>query len=222
MKTKWLHKESNEKCIVFFNGWGCDENPFLKMESNDYDVFMCYDYKDILPPKELERLFSNYEEVTLIAWSLGVYVANMVCLQWKDLFAKCMAINGTLQPIDNLKGIPPAIYQGTIDGLNERNLGKFWLRMCGNKSNFDNFKSEKPNRDLTDQKDELVKLQEIVQNHYVDWNIFDSIFLGGNDMIFPFENLKMAWEDNSAVTINDEAPHFCFYLWDSWDDLMKE
>lgn len=222
MRIEWLHKFENEKCILFMNGWACDATAFQFMNSKEYDVLMCFDYRDILIPKELERLFENYQEVNLVAWSLGVYVANMTCSNWKDLFACKIAINGTLQAIDNLKGIPAATFQGTIDGLNSRTIDKFWLRMCGGKIGYDRFKKQLPQRDINEQKEELIILQEVIQNHFVDWNIYDSVLLGKNDHIFPFENLENAWSEQRNLIIKENTPHFCFYSWDSWDDLMKE
>ncbi|WP_461643051.1 pimeloyl-ACP methyl esterase BioG family protein [Labilibaculum euxinus] len=222
MKSEWLHKSANEKCILFMNGWGCDANPFQSINSKEYDVLMCFDYRDILIPKQVERLFENYQKVHLVAWSLGVYVANMLYHQWKDLFASKIAMNGTLQAIDNLKGIPPAIFQGTINGLNSRTIEKFWLRMCGGKNGFDRFKMQMPQRNVEDQKEELIVLQELVQNHFIDWNVYDSVLLGQNDLIFPFENLENAWREQNNIIKMENTPHFCFYSWNSWDDLMEE
>jgi biotin synthesis protein BioG len=204
------------------NGWACDGTPFHPINSKEYDVLMCFDYRDILIPKQVERLFENYQEVHLVAWSLGVYIANMTCYKWKELFASKTAINGTLQAIDNLKGIPPSTFQGTIDGLNSRTIGKFWLRMCGGKTGYDLFKKQLPQREIAEQKEELIILQELIQNHFIDWNLYDSVLLGENDLIFPFENLKNAWSEQENVIIKENTPHFCFYSWDSWDDLMRE
>ncbi len=222
MKIEWLHKSAKDKCIVFMNGWGCDANPFQFMQSDNYDVLMCYDYRDILLPKEIERLFENYQEVHLISWSLGVFVGNLVCSQWKNLFSSTLAINGGLQPIDNLKGIPPSIFQGTIDGLSEKSIEKFWFRMCGGKDNFSLFKNQMPERNITDQKEELIILQDVIQNHYTDWNIYQTVILGNKDLIFPFENLLNGWSEHKNLIKKDGMPHFCFYEWNSWDDLMRD
>ena len=221
MKISWLHKNANEKCILFMNGWGCDAQPFTKLASHQYDVLVCYDYHDILSPKEIERIFENYREVHLVAWSLGVYVSNLVLFKWKALFASKIAINGTLQPIDNLRGIPPAVFKGTINGLNQKNLEKFWMRMCGGKKAYEQFRLNLPQRGLEDQKEELIILQNVIQNHLVEWNLFDTALLGTNDMIFPFENLQNAWDQNMRVIEKEGFPHFCFYNWDSWDEILE-
>jgi len=221
MKTKWIHKNSKDKCILFMNGWGCDENPIKTLSTEEYDVLSCYDYRDILMPKEVNRLFENYTEVHLVAWSLGVYVSNLILNQSKDLFSSKIAINGTLSPIDNLKGIPPAVFQGTIDGLNDRNLEKFWMRMCGGRSAFNLFKTNKPQRKLEEQKEELITLQNIIQNHFIDWNIFDLVLIGKSDAIFVSDNQKNAW-DNTLEKVERNYAHFCFNSWESWDELIED
>lgn len=221
MKTKWLHKASKNKCILFFNGWSCDEKPLQHLTSEEYDVLSCYDYKDILLPKEVNRLFENYEKVYLITWSLGVYVANLLLKARKGLFTDTIAINGTLHPIDNLKGIPPAVFQGTIDGLNSKSLEKFWMRMCGGKSAFTHFKSNVPNREFDDQLLELKELQKLIQNHFVDWNIYNKALIGKQDLIFSADNQKLAWEESIDI-LDREYPHYCFDKWNSWDEIIED
>ncbi|PXY01916.1 DUF452 domain-containing protein [Marinifilum breve] len=221
MKTKWLHKASKKKCILFFNGWSCDEKPLQHLTSEEYDVLSCYDYKNILLPKEVDRLFENYEKVYLITWSLGVYVANLLLKSSKGLFADAIAINGTLHPIDNLKGIPPAVFQGTIDGLNSKSLEKFWMRMCGGKSAFTHFNSNAPKREFDDQLLELKELQKLIQNHFVDWNIYNKALIGKQDLIFSADNQKLAWEESIDI-LDREYPHYCFDKWNSWDEIIED
>jgi biotin synthesis protein BioG len=221
MKTKWLHNNSKEKCILFFNGWSCDETPFSQLLSEEYDVLMCYDYRDILQSKEIKRLFENYEEIYLLAWSLGVYVANLLMKDRKNLFADAIAINGTVHPIDNLKGIPPAVFQGTISGLNEKNLEKFWMRMCGGKSAYQHFHANLPKRDLDDQLKELLELQSIIQNHFTDWSIYNKALIGNKDFIFSADNQRNAWSKDT-VSIERDYPHYCFDNWNTWDEIIED
>lgn len=221
MKTKWLHKTSKKKCILFFNGWSCDEKPLQHLTTKEYDVLSCYDYRDILLPKEANRLFENYDKVYLIAWSLGVYVSNLLLRTRKSLFADAIAINGTINPIDNLKGIPPAIFQATIDGLNLKSLEKFWMRMCGGKSAFTHFKSNVPTREFDDQLLELKELQKLIQNHFVDWNIYNKALIGKQDLIFSADNQKLSWKESIDI-VEREYPHYCFDKWNSWDEIIED
>ena len=47
MKYKWLNRNNNQKLIVFFNGWGIDENIVKHLDCEDYDVLMFYDYNTL-------------------------------------------------------------------------------------------------------------------------------------------------------------------------------
>ena len=220
MNTKLLHANNNEQCILFMNGWGCDENLISHLNSNYCDVLVCSDYRDILVPNEIERLFENYSEVHLVAWSFGVYVSNLIYPQYQSLFSQKIAINGTIYPVDNSKGIPPAIFQGTLDHFNESNREKFWLRMCGGKAEYNNFKKNPPLCTIEEQKSELIELQSIIKNHKTNWNLFEQALIGANDLIFVPENQKNAWSKNTQIILKD-YPHYCFNRWDSWDEIIQ-
>ena len=45
-----------------------------------------------------------------------------------------VALNGTVTPVDDLKGIPQQVFEGTLEGLNESTLEKFIRRMRLQKS----------------------------------------------------------------------------------------
>jgi len=220
MHLKYLHKNNSSKLILFMSGWGCDEMPFLRLNSDDYDFLMCYDYRDLNQIKELREELKAYDECHLIAWSLGVFVSSILFKDDKELFQTCQAMNGSLSPIDDEKGIPAAIFQGTIDGLNEKGRDKFFMRMCGGRSGYANFVKHQPQRLVEDQKEELICLQNMILKEAITWDIFDKVLLSSRDMIFPFKNLEKAWESKSQKTIVD-LPHFCFQAWNSWDEILE-
>ena len=47
MKTVWLQRGSRRQALVFFAGWGMDERPFRRLTSSQYDVCVCFDYRDL-------------------------------------------------------------------------------------------------------------------------------------------------------------------------------
>ena len=59
MKYKWLNRRENKKIILFFNGWGMDENVVKHLDSEDYDVLMFFDYKTLDTDFDL---LNNYSE----------------------------------------------------------------------------------------------------------------------------------------------------------------
>ena len=124
----WLNKkEDNKKLILFFNGWGMNETPVNHLESEDCDILILYDYSD-LSFDFAEFDFSKYKEKNLIAWSMGVYVANLFKDVFKD-FNKKVAINGTCKMIDNDYGIAKKIYDITIKLFGEKTCEKFIQNM---------------------------------------------------------------------------------------------
>ena len=121
MQYKWLNKKDNKNLIVFFNGWGMDEKVVKHLNYDDFDVLTFYDYRSF----ELDNFdFSKYENKILIAWSMGVYVCNYFYEQFKN-FDSFVAVNGTQKPIDENYGIPPMIYNLTVDNFNELSCYKF-------------------------------------------------------------------------------------------------
>jgi len=202
------------------SGWGCDEQPFLNIGSDDYDVLMCYDYRDLENASALMEKIEAYQECHLMAWSLGVFVSSLLFKNHNNLFTSSLAINGSLSPIDAEQGIPPAIFQGTIDGLNEKGRDKFFMRMCGGRTGYAAFAENQPQRLLADQKEELICLQNMILNQRITWDIFDKVLISSRDMIFPYKNLEKAWENKSDKLIID-LPHFCFGNWTRWDEIME-
>ncbi len=202
------------------SGWGCDDIPFRKIDSQDYDVLMCYDYRDLSNVSDIIEELKHYQEQHLIAWSLGVYASSILFKDHKDLFISTLAINGSLSPINDEKGIPSAIFQGTIDGLDKRGRDKFFMRMCGGRSGFADFSKHQPQRSVEDQKEELICLQNMILDRSITWDIFDKVLLSSRDMIFPFKNLEKAWEGKSQKNVLD-LPHFCFSEWNEWDSILE-
>jgi len=150
----------------------------------------------------------------VVAWSMGVWVANSVAPRLKGTIVKRIAINGTCAPLHDTLGIPRANFQATHDGFDERNREKFFLRMCGSKAVYDVFKNYMPQRSVENQKQELKYfLDHATNDQPMQW---DEVIIGTGDKIFPFENLKTAWLSHKNVKTID-APHYPFYLWQSWE-----
>lgn len=88
---------------------------------------ICYDYRtldfDTSP-------LTGYTVIDVVAWSMGVWAASQVLSKVSLPIRRRIAINGTPFPIDEKRGIPPAIFMGTLEGLNEASLRKFQRRMC--------------------------------------------------------------------------------------------
>lgn len=191
MKQEFTVKQGNTKLILIFAGWGMDSNPFREIRLDGYDIAVVWDYRDM----QLDTSpFAVYSDIYLFAWSFGVYTAARALAATELSPTVKIAVNGSLNPIDDNEGIPTAIFQGTLDNLSERNLDKFYRRMCKNSADFAEFDSHRPRRDLTELKDELSAIAAMAAEKdspiVTDW---DRAVISGNDRIFPVENLRRSW-----------------------------
>ena len=211
MQFKWLKKENNKKLIVFFNGWGMNETPVQHLNSEDFDILMLYDYRNVdFDLKQFD--FDKYDEKYLICWSMGVYSANLFKNELKN-FDKKIAINGTNKVIDDDFGIPKKIYKVTVKFLNADSLDKFIKNM------FDGGKLN-PNititRTLEELKDELISIQNIELNDELK---FDKAIISSNDRIIPTKNQLNFWQNKAEYKLINST-HCPFDTLNSWRDII--
>ncbi len=203
---QYLHPKSNEKLLLFFAGWGMDEQPFLHYSPVGKDLIVAYSYTDLLLD---ESLLAGYREIEVFAWSMGVWAAATVLPELQNSnypISTCTAINGTPFPIDDEKGIPAQLFKGTLDTLSDKTLEKFRFRMCGSKDLFNYFLERAPQRDIEDLRSELIAIEKTASTKSPTAFQWHQAYIGKEDRIFHVENQKRAWSD-TAYTIID-ATHY--------------
>lgn len=212
MQYFWLNqKKENKKLILFFNGWAMNETPVKHLKTEDFDVLVLFDYRNV--DFNLAQFdFSKYAEKYLVCWSMGVYVCNLFKKELED-FNKKIAINGTTKIIDDNFGIPEKIYKITVKFLNEDSCDKFIKNM------FDNGKLN-PNititRTLEELKDELISIQKIELNEEMD---FDCALVSSNDRIVPTKNQINFWTDKVEIK-EIQSTHCPFEKFQTWRELL--
>ncbi|WP_348673531.1 pimeloyl-ACP methyl esterase BioG family protein [Duncaniella dubosii] len=203
MKHKFVKHAGSRRLLLIFAGWGMDSNPFEHVSRPGYDTMVVWDYRELTPDW---TAVSGYEEIALIAWSMGVYAASMTIHAIRHKITAAIAVNGTLTPVDNLRGIPEAIYEGTAAGLDERSLKKFFRRMCGDRATTDHFMSAAPQRAASELVDELHAIYPepwFANPKVSDW---DRAVIGRDDAIFPACNQQRAWEGTPLTVV--DRPHY--------------
>ncbi len=204
MKYKWLNKNSNQKLIIFFNGWGMDESVVKHLDVEDYDVLMFYDYNTLENDFDW-KLLSIYHEKNLIAWSMGVMIGSNFSFILKNGIS--VAINGTLKPINTEFGIHPRIYDSTIKGFDEKNREKFINSMFETKIEV-NCK-----RDITDQRSELIAIKSYQADETFEYN---KILISDNDKIIPTKSQVKYW----GIEPNLKGGHCPFFQFEKWGELL--
>lgn len=212
MKQVYIINEKYPRLLLFFAGWGANETPFKEYLPEDSDYMVCYDYRDLTFDSQV---LLGYKEVNVVGWSMGVWAASQVLgqiiesrtqLGSKTLqdseaqpgsnfpcIKKATAINGTPFPIDEERGIPPAIYHGTLEGLSDASLHKFLRRMCANSGEFRKFLAVTPRRPLEELREELAAIEKTytTQPAYpFGWN---RAVVATEDRIIPPDNQRKAW-----------------------------
>lgn len=214
MKHFWLKKEESSKLILFFAGWGMDENSVKHLSVTDYDVLIVYDYSDLA----FEEDFSSYAEVTLIAWSMGVLAASLVCEKIK--IDKAIAINGTQNPIDVKFGINPKMYQLTLENLTEDTRDKFFQNMFFDEKEYEKF--QKPHRNIENQRKELANLQKLAfENQDLNFD-FDYAIISVQDKIIPSKNQENFWQTKKVKVVKLNSGHYPFFKLNSLEEIINE
>jgi biotin synthesis protein BioG len=219
MKFKWIQKSNAPNLILFFNGWGMDEHALCQMSDTKFDVLMAYQYQK--PNDVLQFDLQQYSKLYLVAWSMGVAMAKEFLNHTNFTFCQTVAINGTLSPIDDNNGIPTAIFDGTLRNYSEPTRAKFGKRMFGELSKQSNDRLYQSQRSTPELLEELIWLKSKFEKTTTEQiKLFDKVIIGTNDLIFPYQNQKNAWNKHESVH-EWTCPHFPFFHLNHWETILS-
>jgi hypothetical protein len=200
--------QQNGKLLLFFAGWGMDEHPFMGYDTPGYDLAIVYGYDTLSLD---ETALKPYSGIKVVAWSMGVWAASQWLQDKKYAVAESIAINGTHFPVDDRRGIPCGIFEGTLNGLDENTLYRFRRRMCGSGDALKRFLDNAPQRSIESLKRELTSIGESTLRLPPSQFEWSTVYIGGHDRIFPVANQMNAWEGANCI-MTDEA-HYPAGLW---------
>ncbi|EAJ6966766.1 DUF452 family protein [Campylobacter sp. 2014D-0259] len=203
MKYEFLCKNpDSKKLIVVFGGFASHPSHFSHLKS-DKNMILFYNYENF----DLNFDFKAFDELFLIAFSMGVCVANKVL---KELnFKQKIAINGTNLGIDKSKGIHPAIFKKTLQNFKLEHFKKALFKERKSLAKDFIFKDEKA------LKIELEKLFDFALIKQEENLLWDKVYSSKEDEIFPPNALKNSFKN---LIFLDE-PHFAFFHFKTWDEL---
>lgn len=216
--NQYWQKKNSSKLLLFFNGWGNDELPLKHIVSEDKDVLILSDYTNA----EAFQLSiaESYEEVYVIAWSMGVMVANEILRKQNINICRSVAVNGSVNSVHNEIGIPEKIYLLTLNTLSEKSVHMFQRNMCVQKNAYQFYMENKPARSFESQKAELGYLYKFSEKCSVDNFIFTHAIIGTKDKIFPVDNLRKMWSDIFVKEM--DAPHYLFAEIRTFEELLND
>ena len=216
MQYHWLKNTGKNNLIIFFTGWSFDYKPFEFLNSDEYDVLMFYDYKDLSLPN---IDYDKYNKKILISWSMGVFAAYYLKDKLPD-FDKKIAINGTPYPIDDMKGIPHRTFDLTLKYAETGLKGKFYENVFSNDKFLEIYLKNPVQRSVENRIEELVALDKFIKNALITYDdkFYNIAIVGEKDKIIPAKNQLNMWQDLAKVI---DCGHFPFYKYSSWDELCK-
>lgn len=221
-KHKWLHRRQNRKLLLFCNGWGMDEYPLTLLKSHEWNVLMFYDYVDLksVHSPTIKALFINYEEIILVAWSMGVWAGQQLFFHHRECLKAALALNGTLCPIDDRFGIPVKVVQATLESFGGNQRKKFYHRMCRKNAIYSTFLKYQPLRSVDNQKKELAYLLATVNRTEKMESIYSCAHVADQDYIIPTAHQLDCWPERLVRRV--KGYHFPFFSYQSWDELVME
>jgi hypothetical protein len=199
-----------------------DEHLIAGFEPADADVMLCYDYRRLdFSPQWVE----GYDEVTLWAWSMGVWAASQTFGEPLEgtsgahpavtlPFAEKIAVNGTPMPVDDEYGIPVAIFEATLAAMDPVSLRKFNRRMCGSSAVFGRFVKKIPHRPVDELKDEMEQIGRQVRSLPVARFGWTKALIGERDLIFTQRNQERAWQRLGIPYEVRDAAHYDEHFFD--------
>ena len=205
MRYRLTHTENSPRLLLIFAGWGMDDLVMSQLRRPGYDVAVVWDYSSFHINWDFTE---RYSEICLFAWSMGVYAASQTIQAIEPKVTLRIAVNGTTTPINDRKGIPEAIFFGTLDNLSETALNKFFRRMASTREDFDFFNKRRPGRNIDELRGEL---QSIADRTILDTPSemrWDVAVVGRDDRIFPRFNQLRAWEGKASRIHQLEKGHF--------------
>lgn len=195
--------QSTPRLILLFAGWAQSAQSVGPVSMPGYDIAVVSDYRDADAGwvGELDR----YSEIVVMAWSFGVHAAARFMSAYPKLpITARIAVNGSRFTVDDSKGIPHAIFNGTLSGLSVATLRKFDMRMTGGGEAFKTYSSRIGERNIDELADEL-RTFDTVAAPRLHW---DKAFVAKGDRIIPPVNQLAAWQDEAVEIIEVDGSHF--------------
>ena len=191
MNKKFISRQNgNSRVIVVFADWAMDWRPFKGLGVPGYDIAVIWDFSDLTFSW---KAFTAYDEVCLVAWGMGVFAASLTVHEILGRVTKRIAVNGTLDPIDDNRGMPATAFHGLVNALSPGSLKRFYRRMCTSAEQYEAFFTNRPQRTMAEIAAELRDIETHTIFHAPQFTEWDLAVISRHDVIFPTQNQVRSW-----------------------------
>ncbi|PSJ80040.1 DUF452 family protein [Neisseria iguanae] len=211
MHTRLISRPEADTLLVYFAGWGTPDRVAETCAPPHADILLCSDYRDTA----LHFDFGSYSRIGVLAWSMGVWIAERAMQGINPDWA--VAVNGTGLPYDDQFGIPRTVFDQTLERFDERNRAKFEQRMCADADSLAHYRRLDGHRSHRSLHEELRFLHQAAQadrrTGLLNWH---EARIGSRDRIIPAANQSAYWQSRCPITEFDGG-HYPYRHWPHWD-----
>ncbi|MBO6289033.1 MAG: DUF452 family protein [Alphaproteobacteria bacterium] len=200
--------------IVFFAGWGCDENQFTNLQDHK-DILILYNYQNL----ELDFDFSKYENIYVLAYSAGVFVASILANNIPNVRQK-VALCGNPYLFDEILGLSAEIVQIFREITLDNYLEFRRKYMVFSDEEYVKYNQLQSIRSIESCQNELDALQRLyLQNKKHINPMFDKAIVAENDLIFNLSAQKNFYKDKLFIV--PSARHHIFFKFKSFEEMLS-
>ncbi|MBO6258418.1 MAG: DUF452 family protein [Succinivibrio sp.] len=204
MKQLFMRQNGSMRLILFFCGYGQDERPFPVVKAHGPDLALVYDYEDSTFDCSV---YEKYQCIDVVSWSMGVMMAAVTLGNGALKVRKAVAVNGTIEGIDDEFGIATKMWNATEAALCPASVLKFYRRMCGVKDAAF-YLEHAPARSLDGLRRELAFLKHTAAGKIRKSFHYSRAYVGLGDRIIPAQNQLRSWNAQGVSAVQGEFAHF--------------
>lgn len=202
-----------EDLIVFFAGWGCDDNQFVNLHDRK-NVLILYDYQNL----RLDFDFSAYKNIDVLAYSAGVFVASVLSDKIPRVKRK-VALCGNPYLFDEKLGLSAATV-AALKAITLDNYLEFRRKyMVYSEDEYEKYNELQSLRTIESCQSELESLQKMYQQSADTIRPkFDKAIIAENDLLFNPAAQKEFYQEK--LRIIPHARHHVFFKFTSFADIL--
>ena len=215
IKVQYFYQNNHSTdLIVFFAGWGCDENQFTDLHDHK-DVLIVFDYQDL----NLDFDFKKYKNINIIAYSAGVFIASIFADTIPNVRQK-IALCGNPYLFDETLGMSDKMIK-VLDEITLDNYLDFRKKyMVFTDEEFVRYNRLESRRTIKSSTNELAALQKMYVKKKAQINPnFDKAIVAQNDLIFNLKAQKDFYKDKIHIIKN--AKHHIFFHFNAFEDILN-
>jgi biotin synthesis protein BioG len=221
MKTYIHRKDGNTELVVIFGGWLTDENTFLPLCDDSFDVIIIHNYS--YDPPFIIPGNNKYDKITLIGWSLGVWAAEYFVPKLNIKPNISIAINGTPYPFHDTFGLPVEKIDTYLESVDYDKVRELHLKSFGNTRGFDNNYDKISNHLIKSSLLEIRWLYNRIMEQEKPSLKWDYSITSKDDKLIPDENIDNYWESAKKTKIIriDKSIYQMEKYWKSFNGFIE-